>query len=158
MLAIRTRWMENRKELSLYKISTRDHSPSQTHPWWIENYYFCWETCLQMSFPEWRAFPLLLQPSLLQLCTSPVTPGGREQREGQLTNLRISHSKFWMQSSFLLRQRWAAMRFLLRRRTSWMNSNCSEVSLCILIIIWKSFLGRSVIWSTGKGSLTWNQE
>lgn len=71
------------------------------------------------------------------------------------TSLRISLSRFWMQSSFLLRQRWAAIRFLLRRRMSWMNSSCSEVSLCILMRIWKSLRGRLVIWSTGKGSFTW---
>ncbi len=59
-----------------------------------------------------------------------------------------------MQSSFLLRQRWAAMRFLLRLRMSWINSSCSEVSLCIFTIIWKSLRGRFVIWSTGNGSLT----
>lgn len=71
-----------------------------------------------------------------------------------LTSFLISHSRFMMQSSFLLRQRCAAMRFLLRRLMSWMNSSCSEVSLCIFTIIWKSFRGRFVIWSTGKGSLT----
>lgn len=70
------------------------------------------------------------------------------------TSLWISLSRFWMQSSFRLRQRWAAMRFLLRRRMSWMNSSCSEDSLCILMRIWKSFRGRLVIWSTGKGSFT----
>lgn len=75
----------------------------------------------------------------------------------KLTSFLISHSKFRMQSSFLLRQRWAAMRFLLRRLTSWMNSSCSEVSLCIFNNIWKSFRGRFVIWSTGKGSFTWRK-
>ncbi|KAF3844392.1 hypothetical protein F7725_007555 [Dissostichus mawsoni] len=55
---------------------------------------------------------------------------------------RSLSSLFWMQSSFLLRQRCAAMRFLLRRRMSWMNSSCSEVSLCILMRIWKSLRGR----------------
>lgn len=75
----------------------------------------------------------------------------------QLTSFLISHSRFRIQSSFLLRQRWAAMRFLLRRLTSWINSSCSEVSLCIFNNIWKSFRGRFVIWSTGKGSLTWRK-
>lgn len=73
---------------------------------------------------------------------------------GALTSFLISHSRFRMQSSFLLRQRCAAMRFLLRRLTSWMNSSCSDVSLCILTNIWKSFRGRFVIWSIGKGSFT----
>lgn len=73
----------------------------------------------------------------------------------KLTNFLISHSRFRMQSSFLLRQRCAAIRFLLRRLTSWINSSCSEVSLCIFTNIWKSFRGRFVIWSTGKGSFTW---
>lgn len=73
------------------------------------------------------------------------------------TSLRISHSRLRMQSSFLFRQRWAAMRFLLRRRTSWINSSCSDVSLCIFTIIWKSLRGRFVIWSTGKGSLICNE-
>lgn len=75
----------------------------------------------------------------------------------QLTSFLISHSRFRIQSSFLLRQRWAAMRFLLRRLTSWINSSCSEVSLCIFNNIWKSFRGRFVIWSTGKGSFTWRK-
>lgn len=75
-----------------------------------------------------------------------------------LTSFLISHSRFRMQSSFLLRQRCAAMRFLLRRLMSWMNSSCSEVSLCIFTNIWKSFRGRFVIWSTGKGSFTWNRK
>lgn len=74
------------------------------------------------------------------------------------TSLRISPSRFWMQSSFLFRQRWAAMRFLLRRRMSWINSSCSEVSLCILMRIWKSLRGRFVMWSTGKGSFTWKKD
>lgn len=76
----------------------------------------------------------------------------------KLTSFLISHSRFRMQSSFLLRQRCAAMRFLLRRLTSWINSSCSEVSLCIFTNIWKSFRGRFVIWSTGKGSFTWKRE
>lgn len=81
-----------------------------------------------------------------------------ETVSSRLTSFRISHSRFRMQSSFLLRQRCAAMRFLLRRLTSWINSSCSEVSLCIFTNIWKSFRGRFVIWSTGKGSFTWNRK
>ena len=109
------------------------------------------------SFPE-GCLSLCLSSCNWYNFTSVLVTWGCWVPAHQLTSFRISHSKFWIQSSFLFRQRWAAMRFLLRLRMSWMNSNCSEVSLCILIIIWKSFLGRSVIWSTGKGSLTWNQE
>lgn len=82
------------------------------------------------------------------------TAGERQWGVRVFTSLCISHSRFRMQSSFLLRQRWAAMRFLLRLRMSWMYSSCSEVSLCIFTIIWKSLRGRFVIWSTGNGSLT----
>lgn len=82
---------------------------------------------------------------------------GYEYGSWKLTSFLISHSKFRIQSSFLLRQRWAAMRFLLLRLTSWINSSCSEVNLCIFNNIWKSFRGRFVIWSTGKGSFTWRK-
>lgn len=109
----------------------------------------CANACTNWLKPLNTGLELLLVPCRLQCEGKLGCSKGTE-----LTNLRISHSRFWMQSSFLLRQRCAAIRFLLRRRTSWMNSSCSEVSLCIFIIIWKSFLGRSVIWSTGKGSFT----
>lgn len=86
-----------------------------------------------------------------------VAAGDSAAVSGPLTSFLISHSKFMIQSSFLLRQRCAAMRFLLRRLTSWMNSSCSDVSLCIFTNIWKSLRGRFVIWSTGKGSFTWKK-
>lgn len=159
-------WVENKKELPhdiwLKDIQYwQDHTPAQTHTLQTKRYYFCGGTCLKIK-PQapclvtlFSTSPAFMTAALHQAWSLQAAD---KQWTGQLTSLRISHSKFWMQSNFLLRQRWAAMRFLLRRRTSWMNSNCSEVSLCILTIIWKSFLGRSVIWSTGKGSLTWNQE
>lgn len=69
-----------------------------------------------------------------------------------LTNLSISHSRLWMQSSFLLRQRRAAIRFLLRRRTSCTKSSCSRVRHCVFSICWKSLRLSDTIPSTENGS------
>lgn len=168
MLAIRTCRMENKNERPLY-IQLKDikyghmttHQHRHTHT--AEIKLFCFLRNLFKSKPKlpWTVILLSTSPAFTTVTlpqSQSLLVANSNGWTGRLTSLRISHSKFWMQSSFLLRQRWAAMRFLLRRRTSWMYSSCSEVSLCILIIIWKSFLGRSVIWSTGKGSFTWNQE
>lgn len=69
-------------------------------------------------------------------------------------SLLISHCRLYKQSSFLLRQRWAARRFLLRRLISWTNSNCSRVKTCCFSSCWKSFLPRSTIQSTENGNCT----
>lgn len=74
---------------------------------------------------------------------------------GFFTSLLISHCRLYMQSNFLLRQRWAARRFLLRRLISWTNSSCSRVKTCCFSNCWKSFLLRSTIQSTEKGNWTW---
>lgn len=74
-----------------------------------------------------------------------------------LTSFSISHSRFCMQSSFRLRQRRAAIRFLLRLRMSCTTSSCSRVKHCCFSICWKSFLLRDTIWSTESGSAIWSE-
>lgn len=74
------------------------------------------------------------------------------------TSLVISHCRLYMQSSFLLRQRWAARRFLLRRLMSWTNSSCSCVKTCCFSSCWKSFLLKSTTQSTENGKCTWGDQ
>ncbi len=62
-----------------------------------------------------------------------------------------------MQSSFRLRQRRAAIRFLFRLRMSCTTSSCSRVKHCCFSICWKSFLLRDTIWSTESGSAIWRE-
>ncbi len=74
-----------------------------------------------------------------------------------LTSFSISHSRLYMQSSFRLRQRRAAIRFLFRLRMSCTTSSCSRVKHCCFSICWKSFLLRDTIWSTESGSAIWRE-
>lgn len=59
-------------------------------------------------------------------------------RTFSLFNVLISRSRWCMLSSFLFRQRCAATRFLLRRRTSCTNSSWSWVSWWFLRSCWKA--------------------
>lgn len=129
---------------SVITIQTKDFQKSSNKKrtkWEVtENTSDRWNCLNTFSFSKWK------QPKIClgRCCVRFVLP----------TSLWISRSRFWMQSSFLFRQRWAAMRFLLRRLISWMKSSWSEVSLCIFTISWKSFRGSSVIWSNENGSFT----
>lgn len=71
---------------------------------------------------------------------------------GRLTSRLISHCSWWIPSSFLFRQRWAATRFLLRRRMSWTNSSWSGVRWLCFKSCWKALRVSTEICSTGNGS------
>lgn len=83
----------------------------------------------------------------------PPPEGSRGHKEQpELTSFLTSLCSCSMLSTFLLRQRRAAARFLLRLRMSWTNSSCSLLSLLCFRSCWKALRLSAEMCSTENGS------